>query len=84
LGIDLSRFGATAQEAIPVNAGEEENKPVITGCKPDRPESPAVSGADAKGKIQELFIKTAGKGRGSYPGHQVPARSMRSTGDYTD
>jgi hypothetical protein len=26
LGIDLSRFGATAQEAIPVNAGEEENK----------------------------------------------------------
>ncbi|WP_338832861.1 hypothetical protein MHLNE_16120 [Moorella humiferrea] len=47
-------------EVIPANAEGTEKKPEIpVGCQ-DPPESPAVPGADAKVKIQELFIKTAG------------------------
>ncbi|CEP67140.1 Uncharacterized [Moorella glycerini] len=52
--------GTGEPEVSPVNAEGTEKKPEIpVGCQA-RPENSAVTEADAKVKIQELFIKTAG------------------------
>ncbi len=52
--------GTGGLEVIPANAEGTEKKPEIpVGCQ-EPPESPAVPETDAKVKIQELFIKTAG------------------------
>ncbi|PRR71916.1 helix-turn-helix domain-containing protein [Neomoorella humiferrea] len=52
--------GTGGPEVFPVNAEGTEKKPEIpVGCQA-RPESPVVLEADAKVKIQDLFIKTVG------------------------
>ncbi|WP_025772897.1 helix-turn-helix domain-containing protein [Neomoorella thermoacetica] len=51
---------ARGQEAPSANNGETGARAKIAGGKQNRPESLAIPKVDAKVKIQELFIKTAG------------------------
>jgi hypothetical protein len=66
--------GTGGLEGSPANGEGTEKKPENAVSRQDQPESPGVPEADAKVKIQELFIKTAG-----YP---LPEGALKELASY--